>query len=262
MKRTGIFLLMVSLMACQSENKSNSSNAPDTLTFTYDSVKVYTKNPKPRNEIILDTAKAVITYPIFEDEHVNHFLLNKVLNTADSGKNYKSYQDYATGFIKGFVDFQKTNPSWPQTWFLQIKNTIVRQKPGYLSILSLYVDYMGGAHPNTVLSYLNYNTATHQEIPLDSLILPGSFPKLNSIAEQIFRKNEKLDPKASLKDNYFFENDTFKLNQNFTVTDQGLKFLYNPYEIKAYVFGTTELIIPFSQLKGIAKPNSLLSPLQ
>ncbi|WP_449436931.1 RsiV family protein [Pedobacter steynii] len=36
-------------------------------------------------------------------------------------------------------------------------------------------------------------------------------------------------------------------------------FLYNPYEIKAYVYGTTELVIPFSELKEIAKPNSLLS---
>ncbi|MNL65691.1 hypothetical protein D3C87_1900590 [compost metagenome] len=84
--------------------------------------------------------------------------------------------------------------------------------------------------------------------------------KLTAVAEKIFRKNEKLSPTESLKDKYFFENDTFSLNQNFTITEKGLKFLYNPYEIKAYVYGTTELLIPFAELKDIAKPNSLLNP--
>ncbi|HMI02954.1 MAG TPA: DUF3298 domain-containing protein [Pedobacter sp.] len=267
MKRTGIFVLLISFMACQSEKKTTDatdsatmSGTAKTIIYTYDSVKVYSKNPLSKDKNVTDTSKAVISYPVFADEHMNDFILKKVLLTADSGKNYTSYQAYATDFIKGFDDFQKTEKDSPQTWFLEIRNDVEVQKTGYFSILSRFVSYMGGAHPNTVYSYLNYNPTTHQEILLDSLLLPGTMPKLTAIAEQIFRKNEKLSSTASLKDGYFFENNTFRLNDNFTITDEGLKFLYNPYEIKAYVYGTTELLIPFSALKGIAKPNSLLSP--
>jgi len=264
MKRIGLFVLMIGFMACQSEKTtttgSDSTAVSDTLTFKYDSVKVYSKQPLPKDKNVTDTSKAVISYPVFSDEKVNRFLLEKVMLSADSGKNYQSYQDYAADFIRGFEDFQKTEQDRPQTWFLEIDSKVSVQKPGYLSLLSTYVNYSGGAHPNSVFTYFNYNTLSHQEVLLDSLLLPGALPKLNAIAERIFRKNEKLSPEASLKDNYFFENDVFKLNTNFSVTDQGLKFLYNPYEIKAYVYGTTELIIPFADLKEIAKPNSLLIP--
>ncbi|WP_285057564.1 DUF3298 and DUF4163 domain-containing protein [Pedobacter ginsengisoli] len=266
MRKTGLFVLLISFMACQSEKKTTDatdttlSGAADTLTYSYDSVKVYSKNPLSRDKNTTDTSKAVISYPVFADEDVNDFILKKVMLTADSGKNYTSYQAYAADFIKGFDDFQKTEKDSPQTWFLEIRNEVAAQKPGYLSVKSRFVSYMGGAHPNTVYTYHNYNTTSKQEILLDSLLLPGTMPKLTAVAEEIFRKNEKLSPEASLKDGYFFENNIFSLNHNFTVTTEGLKFLYNPYEIKAYVFGTTELLIPFSALKGIAKPNSLLSP--
>lgn len=267
MKRTGIFVLLISFMACQSEKKTTGAadsiamaGATDTLTYSYDSVKVYSKNPLSKDKNVTDTSKAVISYPVFAEEDVNDFILKKVLLTADSGKNYSSYQAYAADFIKGFDDFQKTEKDSPQTWFLEIRNEVAAQKPDYLSVKSRFVSYMGGAHPNTVYTYLNYNTASKQEILLDSLLLPGTMPRLTAVAEEIFRKNEKLSPTASLKDGYFFENNTFSLNRNFTITAEGLKFLYNPYEIKAYAFGTTELLIPFSALKGIAKPNSLLSP--
>ncbi|HKG05910.1 MAG TPA: DUF3298 domain-containing protein [Pedobacter sp.] len=262
MKKPGIFILLISFMACQGEKETKTTDVTtqsDTLTFSYDSVKVISKLPASKEKEIRDTSKAVISFPVFSDKGINDFVLNKVLRSADSGKNYKSYQDYAADFIKGFEDFQKTESERPQNWFLEIRNRIETQKPGYISFLSTYINYSGGAHPNSVFTYLNYNTENHQEILLDSLLIPGTEPRLNSIAEQIFRKNEKLSPTASLKDGYFFDNDIFKLNNNFTITDKGLKFLYNPYEIKAYVYGTTELIIPFKDLKGMVKPNSLLS---
>ncbi|ATP55506.1 hypothetical protein CPT03_03025 [Pedobacter ginsengisoli] len=266
MKKLGLFVIAIGFMACQSENKSsntadtaNLATSTDSLTFKYDSVKVYSKTPVSINKTVTDTSKAVISYPLFNDEKINQFIESKIKLTADSGKNYKTYNDYASDFIKGYDDFKKSEKDYPQTWFLDIKAKVVTQKPGYLSLLNTYVNYAGGAHPNSIFTYINYNPVTHQEILLDSLIQPGSMIKLTAIAEKIFRKNEKLSATASLKDGYFFEKDTFKLNDNFTITDQGLMFLYNPYEIKAYVYGTTELVIPFSELKEIAKPNSLLS---
>lgn len=266
MKKLGLFIIAIGFIACQSENKTNGTadttnlvTSGDSLSFKYDSVKVYSKTPVVINKKN-DTTKAVISFPLFSDEKVNQFVEGKIKLTADSGKNYKSINDYAADFVKGYDDFRTSEKDYPQTWILDIKAKVITQKPGYLSLLSSYMNYSGGAHPNSVFTYINYNPTTHQEILLDSLIQPGSMAKLTAVAEKIFRKNEKLSPTASLKDGYFFEKDTFKLNDNFTVTDQGLKFLYNPYEIKAYVYGTTELLIPFSELKEIAKPNSLLSP--
>jgi hypothetical protein len=268
MKRLGMALAIATIIACQSEKETNNTidssiNAvqpiPDSISYKYDSVKVYSKNPVSADARVTDTAKAVITYPVFSDSKLNDFVLKKITGTVDNEKTYGSYESYAKGFINDFDNFQKENKDRIQTWFLTINTKVIKQKPQYIAFYTTYINFAGGAHPNSSFTYQNYNPVSHQTITLDSLLVPGSAVKLNAIAEKIFRKNEKLSPDQSLKDNYFFENDIFKLNDNFTVTDEGLLFLYNPYEIKAYAFGITKLLIPFIELKDIAKPGSLLS---
>ncbi|MHA4895448.1 RsiV family protein [Pedobacter sp. PWIIR3] len=270
MKKPIALLLLTLLFACNAEeNKEeladSTSNVTvsavhktDSINFKYDSVKVYSKNPVSKDSRVTDTAKAVITHPVFPSEKINTFVSKKILATADELK-YNDYKNYAQGFIDEFDSFQLKNKDRIQTWFLDINTSVVKATVNYISIKTRYVNFSGGAHPNSMFIYANYNPKTNQEINLDSLLLPDGQKKLEAIAEKIFRRNEKLGEQESLKNKYFFENDKFSLNRNFTVTDKGLLFLYNPYEIKAYVYGTTELLIPFSALKEVAKPSSLLT---
>lgn len=264
MKRLALFLLSASLLACQNERKSvNISDTTALIKHTdssvkYDSVIVYSqhivsiKNTK-------DTAKAVLVYPVFADQKINQFIEQKMMGFANEGAHYNTYQDFTNAFIKNYDNFIKENKNYGQTWFMDGKIEVMSYLPNYLSTLITFVNYEGGAHPNSISMYLNYDPSNHKEITLNDLIKPEAMSKLTAVAETIFRKNEKLTPTESLKDKYFFENDTFSLNQNFTITKDGLKFLYNPYEIKAYVYGTTALLIPFSELKDISRPNSLLN---
>lgn len=264
MNKLALLLIPIIFIACQNEKKSDSTSDSTRqvkyadLSFKYDSVKVYSKYTIT-SEQVTDTAKAVISYPIFSDHKINQFIEQKMMGFANEGEHYNTYHDFANSFIKNFDDFKKENKEYAQTWFMDGKIEVIAQQPKYLSVLITYVNYEGGAHPNSNFTYLNYDPVAHKEIILDTLINPGAMPKLIAIAESIFRKNEKLSPTESLKDTYFFENDKFGLNQNFTITKDGLKFLYNPYQIKAYAFGTTELLIPFAELKDIARPNSLLN---
>lgn len=265
MKKLTLLFLSLSFIACQNEKKTiNSSDLNETdqtaLSFKYDSVKVSSNVLIKGNENTTDTTKAVISYPVFSDQKINQFIEQKVMNCADEGEHYTTYKDFTNAFIQNFDTFSKENKEYGQTWFMDAKVKVEEQHPQYISFLLTFVNYEGGAHPNSAFTYLNYDPQNHKEVILDSLIKPGSMPELTAIAEKIFRKNEKLSPTASLKDNYFFENDKFSLNHNFSINKKGLKFLYNPYEIKAYAYGITELLIPFADLKNIAKPNSLLNP--
>lgn len=262
MKHLIIFLILLSVIACRNENRTVKAGQTEyqSPAFKYDSIIVFSKNVSFESESVKDTSTAKISYPIFADEKINQFIQQKVLNAADETEQYSSYPDFANAFVKNYDDFIKENKGYAQTWFLDGRVEVKKQKPGYLSLLFSFVNYEGGAHPNSSYIYLNYDPESSREIILDSLIIAGTKPKLTAVAEKIFRKNEKLTATASLKDSYFFENNTFTLNNNFTITDEGLKFLYNPYEIKAYAFGVTELVIPFSDLKDIAKPKSLLNP--
>ncbi|PYF72726.1 DUF3298 and DUF4163 domain-containing protein [Pedobacter nutrimenti] len=271
MKKIAALLIISGIMACQSEKKGNhttdsttaTSGLTDTLTFKYDSVKVYSKLLPANEKKSADTSKASVRYPVFTNKGINTFVQTYALKTNGPDEpQYKSYKEMADGFIKGFDDYKKDNKEDQQAWFKQIEIRVLPQRKNYLPLEYTFIDYAGGAHPNSAVIFENYNTSSQHRITLDSLIDKANMPKLTKIAEKIFRKNEHLTSTQSLANSYFFEKNTFSLNHNFTVTDKGLKFLYNPYEIKAYAAGRTELLIPFEDIKDILKPNSILPALK
>lgn len=61
--------------------------------------------------------------------------------------------------------------------------------------------------------------------------------------------------KAYLKkcESVLFDN-TIQTTTNFCVTQKGILFLYNPYEIAAYAYGEIELFIPFEEVKNVLNP--------
>lgn len=278
MKRLGILVIAIGFIACQSEKKNKNADStlvgtPAVLTFKYDSVRVASKHIAAEKDNGKDTTTAIIAYPVFSDPELNKVIEQKTLKTSGAytsinanGQSLanapKSYQALAADFIKNYDQFMATEKENDWRWYLKSGTKVLRSEPDYLGLEHRDESFEGGAHPNSMLTYWNYNPKTKKEITIDSLIKPGTKAQLNAIAEKIFRKNEKLSPTASLKDNYFFDKDKFSLNDNFTITKEGLKFIYNAYEIKAYAYGRTELLIPFSELKAIAKPNSPISPLK
>lgn len=264
-----IAAICLCIFACQSENKNkdnadtaaNGSSAvmADTLAFTYDSVKVYSKTPVSKDVRVTDTSKAVIVFPKFQDSTLNKLIEARVCkNTANPDVTYNSYQEVANSFVKGFDEYMSYGEDHIQTWFLDVKVSVIPQSGGLVALKFTQVDYMGGAHPNSSFTYVDYDRSSKAVLTLDSILKPNTFSKLQRIAEQIFRKNEGLAPDQSLANTYFFDKDTFHLNSNFTITKAGLEFLYNPYEIKPYAAGITTLVIPYSAIKDLIKPNSII----
>lgn len=257
-----LFIAAATIISCNQEKSKTETNKAkaDTLTYKYDSVKVYSKNVLKRDAKQHDTANAIIKYPVFENQSLNTYINRQVLNFfSEEDRSTSTYPEIANSFINGYDSFYAENKDTPQWWFLLIDIKVLKQSANYIALKYIHADYTGGAHGMTNISFINYNPQTNQPVVLDSLIQTNQKAKLLHIAEGIFRKNEKLTATEPLVDKYFFDKGIFSLPQNFYVSDKGLVFLYNPYEIKAYVFGTTELIIPFADLKEIAKPNTILT---
>lgn len=255
-----IALLVTTLFACQNEGKKviahSITAANDTLTYHTDtakSIKIFTNQERKTQ----DTTYAYVQFPVFDDDNVNQYLFKAIIPLVNDS-TIKSYQDLTSSFVRDFNENQKEFPDMITPWFMDLNIKILNQKFNYMAVKSIKTDYTGGAHPNTFTQFLNFDPKTLKEITLDNIILSDKKQELLKIAEQIFRKDEKLSPSANY-DNYFFENNKFSLPSNFYISDEGLQFLYNNYEIKAYVYGQTTLIIPFKELKNIAKPNSILS---
>ena len=109
MKKLALFLISISFLACQNEKKSvhtadtTNIERPADLSFTYDSVKVYSKNVVA-SENVTDTSKAVISYPVFSDQKINQFIERRAVGDFLVGLIRSPHAD--AGFLR-LVDVRK-----------------------------------------------------------------------------------------------------------------------------------------------------------
>jgi hypothetical protein len=266
---TYLAALLLLLSACRPDKQNTNTNKSeipdaatnpkgaynaDTLTFRYDSVKVYSKKPLSDNKEITDTAKATFVFPLFADAKLNKLVEQAAIQTDNpDDRAYTSYKDLATSFMKTFDDYHAANAGNDHTWFKEVKVQVLPQAKDYLPLQYAFAEYVGGAHINSGITYRNYRLSDLQLLQLQDILEPGKMGELTAVAEKIFRKNEGLPAKGSLEPGYFFEKGIFKLNDNFYLAKDGIHFLYNAYEIKAFAFGRTQLVIPYEASKGILK---------
>lgn len=267
MKKILISLAVLTLFfSCTSNNNDKKiahiiTAENDTLNYRYDSARVVSNNlVKVETSVVPDSTNAVVKYPIFDDQEINKHILQQTFNFYRQNEPVSSYQDIASGFVGLYNEFYLENKGTSHPWYLSIDIKVIRQLHNYIALAYTHSDFTGGAHGNTHISFDNYNPKTKTVIELDSLIQPDKRAELLKIAENIFRNQEKISATQPLAGKYFFQGGKFSLPAAFYVSKDGLKFLYNAYEIKPYSEGITELLIPFDQLKDIAKPNTILTP--
>lgn len=228
------------------------------IDFKYDTIRLDSKFEFTKDDVYIPAGRTNIEYPKFTDTAVNKFILNKVVSFMDQKKADTSFADIAESFLQRYDDFANANKQRVSSpWNLTMTLKVITANPNYLSIKYTYNDFVGGAHGNTSIRYINYDPITNSEVKLNSLIQDEKMNAFQNLAEVIFRKQEKLQPNDSLAEKYFFENGKFKLPNNFYVSAKGINFLYNPYEIKPWVDGFTELIIPFESIKDMVKENTV-----
>ncbi len=257
----GLAAVSFALASCQwgtQGKKTKPDIAKDTLVYAYKTIEE--KAPDCGKKPDTACSEAKITYPVFStqnalDDTITRYLLaiNRIGEKPD-----KDLQGQARNFIQAYMDDEqrKTNPD--MVYDLESNASVLRQDS---SLTTIQIDrylFAGGAHGSNYTGFINWNSKVSKVVSLKDIFTEGYQSKLTAIAEKIFRKDEKLSDTSSLA-NYFFKDQKFALNDNFLVTPVGIRFLYNEYEIKSYAEGTTELLIPYSHIKSLLRPNTIVS---
>ncbi|PQA59760.1 DUF3298 and DUF4163 domain-containing protein [Siphonobacter curvatus] len=272
MKQVSLFFpLLLLLAACESKKPEQQSVAgADTLAYTI-------KGDSVRSQLCVRPdslcARAQFTYPVFEG---NQVLTDSLLRHSVAASGYldnpdataaqakasptQVVQDFVKDFDTFIADQRKRFPNEPvmgSAWETDIRTQVLHQTPQCIAAATLTYNYSGGAHPNTNLVYVNLTPKGHQ-LTLNELFKPGYEKTLAATAEKLFRTQEGLKAGDPYGEKYFFENNAFALNDNFSIRPEGLLFRYNPYEIKAYAEGPTELLIPYAELTSIINTDGVL----
>lgn len=165
---------------------------------------------------------------------------------------YSNLNNEIDNLIKKYLnDFMKADKPFidNQIYSLDITYDTYQYKEFISYVFTVFLN-TGGAHPNTIIETISYDTKNENIIDIDWLI-----NKNNDILNILSKESRViLDKNPSLKqgnitdmtlDGIMPRKDNFS---NFAFTDKGLMLFFNRYQIAPYSYGSFNIIIPYSSL--------------
>ena len=131
--------------------------------------------------------------------------------------------------------------------------TAQRVDENYVSVVAYSSVYLGGAHPDNNQAAMNFDTATGSLLSLSSIFKSES--KEFILSKLLYRLSE-MKSSFLLFDGYEntvrekFEQMPADMTQNWYLTNQGVVFFYNPYEISPYASGVVSVELSYPELVG------------
>ena len=143
-------------------------------------------------------------------------------------------------------------------WYDETGIRIFAKTPATYTLAFESNGFSGGAHGYDTTSYTNVDIATQKSLSLTDLLLPKTQERFKAIALAYYKLARNMKPYQPLTYDAWFE-DRFKLPENYAVTDYGLYFLYNQYEIKPYAEGRTDFFLPYAAIRSLIDPKGPLA---
>src|SRR6185503_4712394 len=122
--------------------------------------------------------------------------------------------------------------------------------------------YQGAAHPNSYTETLNYDLKNGKQLKLADLFKPGAkfLQTLSTFCTEDLKKQWKQKNEESvdemLKDGTA---PTAKNYESWTITKRGIGINFDPYQVAPYAVGPQFVMVPYSALKDLIKPDGPLA---
>ena len=238
------------------QNSLGMKYAIKSINKIYRNGKIYnnTKHPGENDSFCISH------YPVFFG-HKSALQINQIVGAyiadcfrfGESQSKSNSVEELSTQFLKGYDAFKKENATELPYQF-DLTGTILLNRPNIMTLAILTNAYTGGAHGMSHTEYLVFNTESGRLLKLNDIFVRGFESRLNTLIDARFRRMKGLSKTDRLdgEKGTLFKN-VIQLNQNFALTDKGVNFFYNEYEIAAYCFGPTIVNLSYSELASILK---------
>ena len=110
--------------------------------------------------------------------------------------------------------------------------------------------YGGGAHPLHSSTVKNYDLRTGEEIALAEIFTSEFLEQINKIGEKEFVELNGAE-------GWDFKPGEFKVPTNFSISEEGVEFVFNQYEIGPYAAGMPSFFLSFSKYARGVQPQWL-----
>ena len=240
------FMAAMALTAC-----SDGGSLPEVGSISVERMASLTRdNDSPTCQVSLNMA--FLKGPIAEVANaVNSAVVKQLFDmegltleqAADSFAN-----KYTRDYVKNFAPLYRDDHGDEQkrAWYNYIFNMNTRVESRCEHVVTYFTEldyYEGGAHGINQLLTMNFDDRTGEQITLSDIFVPGYQPQLEHLLlEKLLESTGAKDLDDLHDKGYLYSMDMFA-PENFVLDDDGITFIYNPYEIAPYSMGKTELSV-------------------
>lgn len=208
----------------------------------------------------MDTAVLTIDFTFYTnpgsqgERAVNDAILADV-KEWDNGNTTKTvspdvFDQKLNNFVEMYREAEKEEGD-PMIWSF-MESIDIREMDSWIQLKLASWSYEGGAHGNGGESYTLYDRESGRVLKAEDFFT--DVDELNTILEGYFRKDKNIPSNQGLSDAGFsFDDDTFKINDNFYFTGRSLVVYFNTYEITDYASGPTELEVSLDKIEHLLK---------
>lgn len=190
-------------------------------------------------------------------------------NTTPENTLQKLKENYITSYRKDLLPYyeadlkngmsQEELPPW-YNYHYNITSELTIARDSIYNYAVTNYQFTGGAHPNTYASWINLNANTGKELKKSDVFTENSDKEIIQLIGKhlLAEVNNRLETDSiksleELQDNGILLNVDLYVPENFLVTDEGIKFLYNRYDIAPYAVGDFQLTIPYAEIENLMK---------
>lgn len=209
------------------------------------------------NQEVLENVEKYIVSIIFK-EKFNYMDTKSILPSYGDRlfEDYKTYDDY-------LEELDTLDANDPQVIAnsnnqISIEGSAIYKDDKILAYSYERTGYLGGAHGFSENLLYNFNLTDATLIKEKDIFKTNYKASLTQLIRgQIVEDNASIESIADLSDfNYYEEN--IIPNNNFLITKEGLLYVYNEYEIAPYYIGQTTVLLPYSKIRPILRPNNII----
>ncbi len=245
-----ITIVFITLISCSQKIEDGEITiSSENYSVSYDN-KTFEKKI-PTSPYGQEYTEVKINYPELIESNaniklINSSILNQLLFDDEFNENScDSFDEVADSLFTEYSRIKLEFEDYSTAWFIHKNFSIMGLQNNLLSLKNEVTMYTGGANAyyNVNLSVYDLNNA--KKVAFEETIKKSKLGEFLIFAESQFKEEKGILENQSVKDaGYWFENDKFFLPDNFNMTDSGLIFFYNLYEIAPRSEGPIELFVP------------------
>lgn len=268
-KETTILLIALLIAGCWLASCSNTGQPSRNLQFEEitlsKSEHLFADESKPACNLSIDFAFVNNANTIGAKDSINAYLLSALF-----GKKYQqlSPQEAMEGYAKEYVTNYRADlepmiqkdidnhidkdqlTAW-YSYEQELKGSIETYKGMLLTYRTYKNEYSGGPHGMYTTEFTNLNLSTIQPILLDELFVEDYQETLTELLWYQLALDNGVETRDELEEMGYATTGELAPTENFYISEDGITFYYNVYEIAPYSMGPTQITLSYDMLEYI-----------